>query len=184
MEVKVVKSTKQLVITALMTALVFLAASVIKIPTIGGFIHIGDCMVFLSVMILGKKRGALSSGLGMFLVDITSGYYIWAPFTFIIKFFMAYISGAIIEKINKGEEIIRFEHKYIGAFICGGLFMIIGYFIAGALIAGFFTNSVGLIQGLMVSAKDIIGNILQVTVGIALVIPLSAIVLKAKNKVL
>ena len=51
MEIRKVSSTKQMVVTALMTALVFLAGSVIKIPTIGGFVHIGDCMVFLSVIV-------------------------------------------------------------------------------------------------------------------------------------
>ncbi|MCR4945259.1 MAG: ECF transporter S component [Clostridium sp.] len=184
MEVKAIRTTRQMVVTALMIALVFLAGSVIKIPTIGGFIHIGDCMIFLSVMILGKKRGALASGIGMFLVDIIAGYYIWAPFTFAIKFIMAYISGAIIERINNNEIISEFKKRYILAFICGGLFMIIGYFIAGALIAGLFTSSVGIIQGLIISAKDIIGNVIQVTVGIVLSVPLSTIILRAKNKIL
>lgn len=184
MESKRVLSTREIVITALMIALVFLAGSVIKIPTIGGFVHIGDCMVFLSVIILGKKRGALASALGMFLVDALGGYYIWAPFTFVIKFIMAYIAGFIIEKIDKDNKVVtRFNIKYIFAFLAGGIFMIAGYFLAGGIIAAFFTGHVGLIQGLVVASKDIIGNIIQVTTGIVLAVPLSAIILNASKKV-
>ena len=170
MEIRKVSSTKQMVVTALMTALVFLAGSVIKIPTIGGFVHIGDCMVFLSVIVLGKNRGAIASGFGMFLVDAMAGYYIWAPFTFIIKFIMAYITGLLIEKLdNESEFILKFKWKYIFAFIAGGI------------IAAFFTGQVGLIQGLVVASKDIVGNIIQVVTGIVLAVPLSTVILNAKK---
>lgn len=185
MEIKKVSSTRQMVITSLMTALVFLAGSVIKIPTIGGFVHVGDCMVFLSVIILGKNRAAISSALGMFLVDVLAGYYIWAPFTFVIKFIMAYITGTIIEKLeDKNDFIIKFKMKYIVAFIAGGIFMIAGYFLAGGIIAAFFTGNVGLVQGLIVASKDIIGNIIQVVTGIVLAVPLSAMLLNAKKIIL
>ena len=58
-------STKELVLMGLMIALVWLAGSVIRIPSVGGFVHVGDCMVFLSVVVLGKKKGAVVSALGM-----------------------------------------------------------------------------------------------------------------------
>lgn len=37
-------------------------------------------MVFLSVIVLGNKKGAVSSELGMFLVDALDRYYFLAPF--------------------------------------------------------------------------------------------------------
>ena len=80
------------VFTALMIAIIFISANLIRIPTVGGFVHLGDCMVLLAAALLGKKRGALASGIGMALVDLYSGYIIWAPFTFIIKALMAYIA--------------------------------------------------------------------------------------------
>lgn len=177
-----VLKTKDLVLTSLMIALVFLAGSVIRIPTFGGFVHLGDCMVFMSVIVLGKKKGALASALGMCLVDIFAAYYIWAPFTFIIKGIMAFIVGAIIERINKGEDL-GFKKEYIFAFIAGGIFMVIGYFIAGTIIASFLTDKVGFVQGFLYSAKDIVGNIVQVVTGIVIAVPLSSIVIVAKKKV-
>ena len=93
-------STKELVLMGLMIALVWLAGSVIRIPSVGGFVHVGDCMVFLSVVVLGKKKGAVVSALGMMLVDALGGYYLWAPFTFVIKGVMAYIAGSILEVLE------------------------------------------------------------------------------------
>lgn len=176
--------TKDLVLTALMIAMVFVAGMVIKVPTFGGFVHIGDCMVLLSVIVLDKKKGAFASAVGMGLVDVISGYYIWAPFTFIIKGIMAYIAGTIIEKLgNHNNEGLIKKEEIIG-FVVAGIFMVIGYFIAGAIIAGLLTGNGGLIEGLVLASKDIVGNIIQVTVGILIAIPLGVIVTKAKKTVL
>ncbi|MBD7910229.1 MULTISPECIES: ECF transporter S component [Clostridium] len=178
-------STRDLVLTALMIALVFIAGSIIKVPTVGGFVHVGDCMVFLSVVVLGKKKGAIASAFGMLLVDVIGGYFMWAPFTFIIKGTMAYISGAIIENILKRkDDHIGFKIEYIFAFIVSGVFMVVGYFFAGTILAGFLTERLGLMEGLAFAFKDILGNIVQVTTGIIISIPLSAIILSAKKKVL
>jgi uncharacterized membrane protein len=183
MEERKLLSTKELVLTALMIALVYLAGSIIKVPTVGGFVHIGDCMVFLSVVVLGKKKGAAASAFGMLLVDVLSGYYMWAPFTFVIKGIMAYIAGAIIEKIGGKNAFESFNKQYIIGFIAGGIFMVIGYFFAGTILAGLLTDRIGLVQGLAVAAKDIITNIIQVVTGIVIAIPLSAVVISAKKKV-
>lgn len=171
-----------LILTALMIAMVFLAGSIIKIPTVGGFVQMGDCMVFISAVLLGKKRGAVAAGIGMALVDIAGAYYIWAPFTFVIKAVMAYITGAILEKYK-----IRTPFAYIISFIVAAIFMVVGYFLAGAVIAaGLSADGLagGFIGGLALAAKDIVGNIIQVTTGIIIALPLSAVVLKAKKSVI
>ena len=176
--------TRDMIMTALMIALVYIAGSVIRVPSVGGFVHIGDCMVFVSVIILGKKKGTLASAIGMLLVDVLSGYYYWAPFTFVIKGVMAYIAGSIIERIDKNNKISGFKKEYIIAFVLSGIFMVIGYFIAGAILSGFLTEKIGLIQGLALASKDIVGNIIQVITGIVIAIPLSGIVLSAKKRVI
>ena len=158
------------VFTALM-----ISANLIRIPTVGGFVHLGDCMVLLAAALLGKKRGALASGIGMALVDLYSGYIIWAPFTFIIKALMAYIAGAILE----------YNHRksYLVPFLISGIFMVVAYFFSGAIIAFLFTGSSNTIIGaLAYSAKDIIGNILQVGVGIVIALPLSKVLYKQEKK--
>ena len=69
------EKTKELAMTALMTALIFTATYIIKIPNpaTGGYTHMGDCMIFLGVMVLGRKHGALAGGLGGALSDLLSG---------------------------------------------------------------------------------------------------------------
>ena len=163
------------VFTALMIAIIFISANLIRITTVGGFVHLGDCMVLLAAALLGKKRGALASGIGMALVDLYSGYIIWAPFTFIIKALMAYIAGAILE----------YNHRksYLVPFLISGIFMVVAYFFSGAIIAFLFTGSSNTIIGALVySAKDIIGNILQVGVGIVIALPLSKVLYKQEKK--
>ena len=174
---------KEMVLTALMIALVYLSGSIIKVPTVGGFVHIGDCMVFLSVIVLGRKNGTIASAVGMFLVDALGGYFYWAPFTFVIKGLMAFIAGTIIEKVDSKKGFTIFKKEYIFAFAIAGVFMIVGYFLAGTILAAFLTEKIGLIQGFAYAAKDIIGNIIQVTTGIVLAIPLTTIVMTAKKKV-
>ena len=173
-------NVKELVLMGLMIALVYLAGSIIKIPSLGGFVHIGDCMVFLSVVLLGKKKGAITSALGMFLVDVLGGYYLWAPFTLIIKGMMAYIAGCILEKMKSNNSFI----KNTTAFAISGVFMIVGYFVAGTIMAGFLTEKAGVVQGLIYASKDIAGNIIQVTTGVVIALPLSGALLKAKKAVL
>lgn len=176
-------TARELVLMALMIALVFISGSIIKVPYFDGFIHIGDCMVFVSVMVLGKKRGAVASSIGMALVDVIGGFYIWAPFTLIIKGVMAYIAGSIIEKINEGNPYVSFKIKYTLGFILGGIFMVFGYFVAGSILAICFTKNTGIIAGIVYSSEAIPGNIVQVIMGIILAIPLSTIILPAKRRI-
>lgn len=61
-----------LVKTALMMALVYIFTAMFKIPTplTGGYTHLGDCMIFLAVMILGRKQGTIAAGFGAALADL------------------------------------------------------------------------------------------------------------------
>lgn len=168
-----------LILSSLMIALIFISANIIKIPTFNGFVHLGDCMVLLSATLLGKKRGALVSAIGMTLVDFYAGYLIWIPFTFLIKGLMAYIAGYIIEK-HKNPSF----NKYLISFITSGTFMVFAYFLAGAIIVKFFAgNNIDFISSFIYSFKDVLGNIFQVSVGILLALPLSKILIPTIKKV-
>lgn len=81
-------------------ALTTIATMVIAIPVpfTNGYIHLGDSMVFLSVLVLGWRYGAVAAGVGSALADIFLGYVNWAPWTLCIKAVMAILMGLIIEK--------------------------------------------------------------------------------------
>ena len=87
--------TKVMIKMAIMIALIYLATFFIKIPSINGYTHLGDCMIFLSVLILGTKRGALAGGIGAALADYLGGYIIWVIPTFFIKILYVRTSSAL-----------------------------------------------------------------------------------------
>ncbi|QSX06379.1 ECF transporter S component [Sedimentibacter sp. zth1] len=131
------KNIKQLVYTALFAALIYVTTYVIKVPSVvtNGYTHLGDGFIFLAVILLGRKNGAIAAAIGASLSDLLGGYSHYIIPTFIIKFVMAYIMGFIIDK-NK-------ERKYswlIGALV-GSVWQIIAYYIVGSVFMGSFIST-------------------------------------------
>ena len=124
--------TREMVITALMAALIFVATFLIKIPNpaTGGYSHMGDCMIFLAVVFLGRKNGSMAAGIGGALSDFLAGAPIWILPTFIIKYIMAFIMATIIKKQPESKKL-----QLIGATV-GGIFQIIGYTLAKVILIG------------------------------------------------
>lgn len=99
---------EKLVMTALMTALVTVITIIIPIPVpfTNGYIHLGDSMIFLAVIILGWKGGAIAAAVGSTFADLLLGFVYWAPWTFVVKGGMALILGLIIYQCSKSK--VRF----------------------------------------------------------------------------
>ena len=71
------KSTKKLVIAALMAAFTCIATMIIKIPTpTFGYIHLGDGLVLLCGIVSGPVTGAFAAGIGSMFSDIFSTAYV------------------------------------------------------------------------------------------------------------
>ncbi|MFT5873006.1 MAG: putative membrane protein [Clostridium sp.] len=161
--------TIDIVQISLMAAITFIATSVIHIPTFMGVLHLGDSMIFLSAILFGRKKSAISSAVGMCLFDLLSGYTMWAPFTLVIKGVMGYIAGTIAyRKGYNGDN----TSNNIFAFVMAGIWMVAAYYLGGAIILTFISKEFALSQALIVSLKDIPTNILQVIGGMALALPL------------
>ena len=56
--------------TAMMAAIVFVGIYLIKVPVPNGYTHLGDCFIFLGVLLLGTKRGALAGAIGAAASDV------------------------------------------------------------------------------------------------------------------
>ena len=140
--------TSRLVFTSLMTCLVLLGTILfrIPIPMTQGYVHLGDAMIYIGVLLLGKKQGAVAAALGSSLGDVLGGFAFWAPWSFIIKFAMAFAAGSLIEKKSKTVSMIA-----------GGLVMCAGYLIAERIMYGSWA----------LAAVGLPWNIGQFTVGIA-----------------
>lgn len=169
---------RKLTLTGLMIAFTFIAGSIIKIPTLNGMIQLGDCMVLLSAVLLGKKYGFFAAATGMVLVDILGGYVIWAPFTFIIKGLVALTVSIIISRSKeKGFKTFLF------AFILGGIINVVGYFIGNAIMGGIIVGaSKGFLGSMIYAFSHLFGDIIQTVAGIVIALPLAKMVYKFKLK--
>lgn len=149
-------TTKDLVLTGLLTAIVFSATMFINIrlpiSINGGLIHMGNIALFLTAFLFGKKKGAIAGAFGMGLFDILSGWTAWAPFTFVIRGVMGYVIGSISHANNK--EGVNALYNII-AIIIGGIWMIGGYYMTEVILYGNW----------MTPATSIPGNIVQIVFG-------------------
>lgn len=155
-----------MVLMGLMTCLVIVSTMFIKIPIpmTQGYVHLGDSMIFLSVLILGKKNGSLAAGVGSAMGDILGGYAVWAPWTLVIKFIMAWILGLFVERFGKKGEII--------GMILAGIEMTAGYYVASSILYGSW----------IVTLADIPWNVGQFAVGMIIACILSTALQKTPAK--
>lgn len=161
------KKNRELVITALMAALIFVATYMIKIPnpSTGGYSHMGDCMIFMAVIFIGRKNGSLAAGIGGALSDFLAGAPIWILPTLIIKYVMAFIMGTVIKAKPESRKL------QIAGAVVGGLFQIAAYTLVKIVLIG-LTPAIASIPNLSI----------QTLVGIVLFVVLSAASAGALNK--
>ncbi len=172
------EKTYKLVLTALMTCLVLVATISIRIPSpfTQGYVHLGDSMIFLSVLLLGKKGGSVAAGLGSALADIMGGYAMYSIWTLIIKALMAFIMGIFIEAATKKEK----KHIKLGnmplieivGMVIAGIEMVIGYAVVDGVFAG------NLLSGFLGAPF----NVAQFTVGLVLATVLAMALYKTPAK--
>jgi ECF transporter S component (folate family) len=147
--------TKKIVIVALFTALVAVATMAVKIPTINGYIHLGDTLVYLCGIFLGPVYGAIAAGMGSFLADMLSGYAIWAIPSMLIKALDAFVFGLIFKKVILSNiKMKSLLLRYIIALLIGGSIMVGGYFITSIVIYSY----AGALAAIIPNAVQAIGG--------------------------
>lgn len=138
------KKLLSIIYTALAIALVTLSTMVIRIPTIKGYVNIGDIMIFVTAILLGRKSGFIAGAFGSALADLLSGYAIYAPGTFIIKGLEGLICALVLYRSlgNKANTV-----ALVLAPIIAGIWMVFGYFVyelilfgIGSALPSIFTN--------------------------------------------
>jgi uncharacterized membrane protein len=163
--------TALLVLSAIMMCLITIATMFIRVPIpfTQGYAHLGDAMIFLSVLILGWRYGAVVAGVGSMLADILGGFAVWAPWTLIIKSVMAVLMGVFIAwalKKQRGHGFLLFVE--VLGMVVAGLWMIAGYYVAEGLIYGNWATA----------ALAIPWNIGQFVVGMVVAISLAVALYK------
>lgn len=123
------KSLFKITNTAIFTAIILLSTMLIKFSTgLGeGYIHFGDCFIYLSACVLPFPYCLVASAIGGALADILGGYAIWAIPTAIIKVLIA-LPIMIISKRNQAPKMLNIKVALMT--IISGAISIVGYFVA------------------------------------------------------
>jgi len=170
--------TYNLTLTAIITALIFVATMFTRLPTpIGGIVHLGDFMIFVAVLTLPLKHAVFASSVGMLMVNLFAGLLFWAPFTFFIKGSMAYISATIISKVgNENRKTLCI------AFALAAIFGVVAYFFAAMIIANLLlAGTTGLTARFLFALQEIPSNLFQGTASVVLAVALSSVIVKIRN---
>lgn len=159
-------NVKDLVITSLFIALVFIFTWLVKIqlpfaPN-GGLIHLGNVPFFLAAIFLDKRIGMTAGALGMGIFDLTSGWAMWSPMTVISALIMGYI-------LNK------FNYKHLNL-----KNLLISFFLVAIVkVLVYYIGEVFILSSFVTPLASIPGNIIQIAVSSVIVL----IVLKPMEKV-
>ncbi len=158
--------TQKIVLAGLFAALTCIATMIIRVPTFKGYVHIGDCMVIASGILLGPWIGALAAGIGSMFADLLGGYYVFSVATLTIKALAAMATGFIyklIKKLLKAHNMVAI----ILAGISSEVIVVLGYFIFEIFY-----------EGVAIALVEIIPNCVQGITGLILATILIPLLLK------
>lgn len=120
----------KLVEVSMYAALIVVAIYFIRIPMPTAFVHPGNALVILALLLMGFKRGLTAAMMGLFIFDATAGYIASVPFTLLENFLVL----LVIEGIYR----LAFQRKdnfisIVSLGILGALTKIIAIFIKHTL---------------------------------------------------
>ncbi len=148
-------NVKNMVIAAVLAAMVVVSIFFIHIPMIGqGYVHIGDSFILLGAL-LGPMYGFLVGGIGGMLGDVLTGYAVYAPWTLIIHG----LQGVLMALVITNTTDLHWAKFFLYGLIISVLTVVLGYAIVEYLLSG---NQMAL------ALATIPINFLQVAVGSAL----------------
>ena len=122
-------STREIVFTGLMPALVFIATFVPHIPIPLGYAHLGDAVIFLLALLVPRRPALIAACLGSALADLLGGFALWAVPTIVIKYGMA----EIVYRIAPQGRAIG-QGRIVTALLLSSLWMAFAYTLVGAVL--------------------------------------------------
>lgn len=170
-------STKKIALNGLMIALVFLATYFTRVPEPipPGYVNIGDAVIMIAAILLGRRSGLLAGAIGSCIADLAAGAFIYAPITLIVKGIEGYAIGAIA---FSGNGRSSGEFKRIIAVVVGALIMVGGYFSAESFILGMFDKTFGVTAAVANLPLNLIQGAISAVIGYILAAILTKISLQ------
>lgn len=177
--------TYDLVLAGLFAAITFLGVQVfrIQLPAAVGapFIHFGNALVVLSVLMLGFKYGALAGAMGLGIFDMLNGYASFAIFTITEAIIVAAVVSILFNLLGRNDKKVS---TIIVVAIAAGVTKIIESYVEGiivSLIAGtsFKVASIASFASLYVTVINSISTVILVSL---LYYPMKKIMERSLNR--
>lgn len=137
---------KRLILTGLFAAIICLTtAYILHIPIgiNGGYVHVGDALIYIAAALLPKSYAIIAAAIGASMADVITGSVIWVIPTMIIK-------PILVLFISSNSDNIINTKNIVGALIAGItsmiLYMVAEGIIFGNFLAAFAFTAIGLIQ--------------------------------------
>lgn len=169
-------TTKKLIYVALFTALVYIFSRFFQIPVVTPFgqtrFHLGNVFCLLAGILMGPGFGGLAAGLGSALFDLFDPvYFTSAPITFVTKFALAFVAGAIY---RKRSELVD-KKRLVLAAILGQLTYVFLYllktYITNKFVMG-FTNEAVMAELIPKAGVSLFNALISVIIAFILAMPL------------
>ncbi len=145
------KKIRMIAYGGILTALVLVATMFLQIPNgQGGYVNLGDGVIFASALILGPFAGVVAA-LGSVFSDLFLGYAQYAPATLVIKGLMGLVAGILLKYGKKN----RYFYTAFIFLICEGI-----------MIGGYFSFE-SILFGVPYALVNIVPNLIQAVAGIA-----------------
>lgn len=161
------QQTRLLIITALFLALTFLVTAYllhIPVPATGGYIHLGDTLLYLSASMLPAPFGIAAGGIGEALSDALTGSLLFALPTLVIKSCMALC-------FTSKRMTILCKRNILALFLAGGI-----------CVGGYYLTEVILFHNVFAPLAEIPLNVVQVAASGVIYVLVGATFDRAKMK--
>jgi uncharacterized membrane protein len=152
-QVKTTQATKEVALTAVLSAAYAAAILLLVIPSpTGGYTHIGDFVVFVAALLFGYKVGSFAGAIGAVAVDLFTGYPRW-----FVSIPAHWLEG-LVPGLAKNKP---FALQAVSCMI-GGFLMATTYFVVNIYVKGLALAAVSYARDLFVQAG--ISTVLALTV--------------------
>jgi len=159
--------------TGFLIALTAVTTIFIRIPNPAthGYINLGDSMIFTIAVVFGWRVGGLAGGVGSALANTISGYFLWVPWTLLIKGIEGGLVGSLAWWGHRRFPGWKNQVVSGSAILAGGVWMVLGYYMAGTILFGSIA-----------ALTEIPGNLVQAGAGLMAALPLSILLRRALKR--
>lgn len=135
-----------------------------KIPIPLGYAHLGDAVIYLLVLFIGRREACFAASIGSALADLIGGFPIWIIPTLIIKWVMVEAVFLIVRPDKAPCKLL--SARMVLAFFVSSAWMVVSYTAAGAVLYSSIASALPMIPGLI--GEGVINMIIAFAAGMAL----------------